>query len=555
MLADEHRLQTDSGGTGVPPVNGLVGLCRLAAAVPPIVLKLLRMVAIGIHPLAVLAAVAVPACAVCDAVATLVSPTGAETLAAVVDPGRWLALLANTGAVAGVAVLVACGAGGLLGLATARTDLPGRAVLLGLALFAACVPVYVSTVTLFSLLPDLRLSQSSLACGLAYGLVYTPLGMLILGAAFRSSDRELEEQALLDASPWTVLLRVTVPQAGWGLVVTAMIVILLVATDITITDVLMVRTFAEEVYTQYALDRRRAGPLLTALPVLAVLSILLLTVQARYRLLGEQSPWQLGTRPRVFTLGSARRLAGVACALAIAAGLVVPARALLRHIHPLHGLGAAIAGLQPELVNSAMLASIGATLAVAPAAGLAWSVVRGRRSRWAACAAMVVLLALPAPVVGISLITLLNNPVGGWFYDCPAIVAIAYFVRFLPVAVLLLIPGVQRIPREVEQAARVDGCGWLGEHWHVRCPNLLADSAVAWLVIVILAFAEVGATVLLAPPGWPTASVRAFTLLHFGVYRDLALLALLSTACILLPWALLVWLLQRVRRCPSEPGQ
>ncbi len=46
-------------------------------------------------------------------------------------------------------------------------------------------------------------------------------------------------------------------------------------------------------------------------------------------------------------------------------------------------------------------------------------------------------------------------------------------------------------------------------------------------------------------PGWTTASVRAFTLMHFGVYRDLAVLALASVGCILFPWLLLVCLLKR----------
>ena len=73
----------------------------------------------------------------------------------------------------------------------------------------------------------------------------------------------------------------------------------------------------------------------------------------------------------------------------------------------------------------------------------------------------------------------------------------------------------------------------------------MADAAIVWLVVAVLCFAEVGCTVLLAPPGWTTASVRAFTLMHFGVYRDLAVLALASVGCILLPWLVLVCLLKR----------
>jgi ABC-type Fe3+ transport system permease subunit len=50
---------------------------------------------------------------------------------------------------------------------------------------------------------------------------------------------------------------------------------------------------------------------------------------------------------------------------------------------------------------------------------------------------------------------------------------------------------------------------------------------------------------LLAPPGWATVSVRAFTLIHYGVYRDLAVLAVLSVGTIALPCLVLVLLLKR----------
>ena len=84
------------------------------------------------------------------------------------------------------------------------------------------------------------------------------------------------------------------------------------------------------------------------------------------------------------------------------------------------------------------------------------------------------------------------------------------------------------------------------KNWHVRVPAVLPDAVLAWLVVAILCFAEVGATKLLDVPGWETASVEAFGLIHYGVYRDLAVLALLSVAFILLPWVMLVWLLRRM---------
>ena len=139
----------------------------------------------------------------------------------------------------------------------------------------------------------------------------------------------------------------------------------------------------------------------------------------------------------------------------------------------------------------------------------------------------------------------------GRLYDTPTAIVLGYIVRFLPFGILLLIPAIQRVPVENELAARIDGCNWLGLQRHVFWPGLVNHAAVVWLVVLILCFGEVSATLLLAPPGWSTASVRAATLIHFGVYRDLAVLALLSVGYIVLPWFALVWLVRRGLRRPD----
>lgn len=504
---------------------------------------------IGLHALLLAAALVVPAFAIGDALAALADPAAGEDLRALLNAGRWAALLGNTALVAGVAVLVATAVGGTLALLATRTDLPGHRLLTGAALFGACVPVYVSTAFFLTLIAADRMRGSALACGVLYGLIYTPLAGLVLGVAFRTADRELEEHALLEGPPWRVLCRITIPQAGWAFVAIGTLLLLLVATDFTIPDLLVVRTFAEECYTQYQLDHRRAGPLLTALPVLLVLSLVLVAVQLRYRFLGEKTVWDLGRPALRYGLGRWRPAAGGLVGLLLLAALVVPCLVLVGRARAAPDLLKAVRDAQPPLVTSALLAALAATLVVLPAVGLAACLVRGGRLRWLVGAAVVVLLAVPAPVVGISLIAILNRPGPlGWLHDGPGATVVGYYVRFLPIGVLLLLPAVQRISREIEAAARLDGSGWARLTWHIRWPAVWPDALLAWLVIVILCFTEVGASVLVQAPGWAPAAVVAFQELHMGVYADLAVLALLSIPYVLVPWGLAVWVLRMLLR-------
>jgi iron(III) transport system permease protein len=509
--------------------------------------RLLGRSAIGLHGGALAAVLAVPAVAVLAALRGL-PELGDESTTGVVR--RVLLLLGNTAVVSAIATGVATALGGVLGLLIARTDMPGRRLVAAAMVLAACLPVYVSVVFVFAAVPIWTWAGSARACGVLHGLICTPLATLILAVAYRSADRELEDLARLDAGEWSVLWRVTIPQATWGFVAVALLIIVIVATDYTIADLLVVRTFAEEVYTQYLLSRSAAGPVATGLPVLAVLAGLLIVVQVRYGLFGEQSPWRLGGRPRTVRLGRWRWPTTALCLGSVLALAGPPAVALLKRIESADGLTSAVRGLWPELLVSAGCASISATIAVALSVGLAWTLLRARRLRWVVAAAVVLLLAMPAPVAGISLITILNRPLwGAWLYDTPAAIVAGYVVRFLPIGVLLLLPGIKRVPIEHELAARVDGCDWLGVQWHVYWPAVARDALVAWLVVMILCFGEVGSTVLLAPPGWPPAAVRAFTLLHFGVYRDLAVLALALVVCVAVPWlALLAVMGDRLRR-------
>ncbi|MFQ5805867.1 MAG: ABC transporter permease [Phycisphaerae bacterium] len=514
----------------------------------------------GLHLVVLLGAVAVPGYAVMEAFRAVLPVPDAGQVATLTTVSRWLPLLGNTVAVCGLALLTALAFGLVAGIILARTDLPGRALFAALAVLGACVPVYVSAIFIFSHLPTSKLADSALACGLLYGLIHSPLAIVVLGATLRCADRELEDLARLDAGPAAVLIRVTIPQAAWGIAMLGILVVLLVGTDFTIPDLLFVRTFAEEVYTQFALHRSAAGPVLTSVPMLSVLAALLLAVQARYRLFGEHTPWQFADPPRTLALGR-WRLGGAVVGVALVLALVGPPVVSLlgRIFERFASFGAFLAAaraLQHDLLVSTLSAMAGATVIVLSAVGLAWALLRGGRLRVPLGVAVVLLLALPAPVVGISLIGLLDRPGPlGVLYDSPAVIAVGYVVRFLPIGIFLLVAAVQRVPREIESAARVDGCDWLAVQRYVYWPIVAADAAIIWLIIVILCFAEVGATTLLAPPGWCSASVRAFTLMHYGVYGDLALLAVLSVGIIFIVWLLLVYLLKRRFARPGLAAQ
>ncbi|HEY2614722.1 MAG TPA: hypothetical protein VGI42_03370 [Chthoniobacterales bacterium] len=76
-----------------------------------------------------------------------------------------------------------------------------------------------------------------------------------------------------------------------------------------------------------------------------------------------------------------------------------------------------------------------------------------------------------------------------------------WFVNWLVSAfsVVLLSQAARSIPRQLEDAARMDGCGWFGTYWHVILPLVRQE-------LVLLGFFTLLGTSLLSGAGLITAS-------------------------------------------------
>ncbi len=90
---------------------------------------------------------------------------------------------------------------------------------------------------------------------------------------------------------------------------------------------------------------------------------------------------------------------------------------------------------------------------------------------------------------------------------------------FIPFMMIMILAGLQAIPREVQEAARVDGArGWRG-FWEVTFPLMLPVSITAILIRIIfkLKLSDIIINVTSGGPGGATDSVTSFI---FREYRD-----------------------------------
>jgi len=186
-----------------------------------------------------------------------------------------------------------------------------------------------------------------------------------------------------------------------------------------------------------------------------------------------------------------------------------------------------------DAIRTVLLAGTAATLATIFAIALArltsklgWGPVLGVAGAG---------LAVPAPIVGLGLVVLWNHGWSAMIYQGPVIVILAWFARFLPVAIFLAQGALARVPRELESAAALAGRKPWERLVSIVLPNAAPGLVAAWLALYVLSATEFSATLLVAPPGSPFLAPSVVNLMRRGQDPEIAACQFLLLAVIALP--------------------
>lgn len=488
-------------------------------------------------------------------------------LAALAGP-RVQGLLANSLTLAAAALALATPFAVALAVLIAKTQLRaaragllvmGSLLLLPLPLYAAAWQVVVPL--------QGQLLGNLAGAAIIHAFAATPWLTLLFAAALVSVDPELEEQAWLEVSPLRVLSKVTLRSAAQGLAAAVLWVAAMQMSEMAVTDLCRVRTFAEEIYTQAALGMfagagaidpltlgvTPAEPLelrgllcgLGAIWLIAWAALVTLAPLVVHSL-GDQAARVWRWRPTPQQKRFVELLAGlIVLAVALAPLISLASRAGIvvtktdagfeRSWSP-SSLASQVLGApweqRRELWQSTKLGVATATASVAIGLALAWRLRRkGLHSLLLGILAL--LLVIPGPVVGVALIRLLNRPVDSpfawlaWCYDHTLLAAwLVQLVRVVPIATFILWPALASVPQSLLDAAASEGAGLFTQLTRVVIPLRWPAITAAWLVGLALSFGELAASILVLPPGPPTLVVRIFSLLHYGVEDRVAAICL-----------------------------
>ncbi|GIX00503.1 MAG: amino acid ABC transporter permease [Pirellulaceae bacterium] len=397
--------------------------------------------------------------------------------------------------------------------------------------------------------------QRVAAVGAIHALAGIPWAVLMIGLGSLSTPLSAQWQAACDGGPWHVCRYVLLPQLRPWIALAALWCAVSVTTEMVISNLYQVTTLPELIYLDATRGGLRARTYGTGIVAACGLWLLLLGVRRLF--LPDKAPathrfcWAPG---QTIGLGKWRPWWSLAMWLVVLPLIGLPLVSLVIKAgwqpvtHPegamhyqwdLHRFVTTLRetcyNFGPEYAWSMQLAGASSLLALGLAVVLHGIVAR--RWQWLVGALVLGLLAVPGPLVGITITHLLNRAQPawcGWLYDHTlAAPILAQQFRLLPLAWLGTLVVLSSLGNQGWEQARLDGLS----RWQMWSRWILPVAGRRFLAIGILlavfSIGELSCTILVLPPGVTTLSMRLFEMLHFGMrHQDSGL----SGVLVLLGW-------------------
>ncbi len=394
-------------------------------------------------------------------------------------------------------------------------------------------------------------AQGPVPAAVLHALASLPWVVLIVAVGLVSRDPAADDDARLHAGPWTRAMRVTLSSVRGYVTLAVLWVVSQTACEIVITDLLQVRTFAEEVYTQaiapgtetgIAAETAVARAVAVSWPLPLILGVGFILTMFWLRREPMQSMRE--------TANSSSLFANVLVVFLALGSMATPVVTLLFRCCAtstsyswLTGFNrVSLAGQENAwLLADSVVTAIITGLSVSLLAGITVGTSMSRRYfRIAAFGTAALAAAIPGPIVGLGIRSVIDfllvfeemrlgtNWLRGVLYDGPSLLPVAWVwaIRAWPLALAVWWPAIARLPGNFGEATRMDSGSLMAMLRHEALPMLWRPFITASGLVAAFALGEVSGSRLVATPGGQSFAHDVFARMHFGITPELAAMCL-----------------------------
>jgi iron(III) transport system permease protein len=372
--------------------------------------------------------------------------------------------------------------------------------------------------------------------GLGASLWVMVMALLPLGLGFSLLGLYLVEDAMVEAGrtlnrDLTVMKAIILPIALPAMLSGTIFAFLWTIHDFSVPSLFFVNIYSLEIFAKYSATNHPLEPFILALPMMVVATIMIVFISgfAKRLMIGLRKGQTKESLPLIMPLWF--RCFQIVAIFILLIQICVPVISLILKVATPSNIWLSILQARRELGFTVLLSTLTATISVIIALFLAKTAVDvKRRFRLLIWVFILFPLAIPAPLVGIGLVTIFSQRGMGLIYGTLWMPVLANLIRFAPLAFITMSVQLKRMDRGLLDSASVFQKNRIHGFIKIYLPMMLPGIIASFLVVFILTTGELGATLLVSPPGRSTLTMRIYNYMHYGSSQMIAGLCLTMLA-------------------------
>ncbi len=465
-------------------------------------------------------------------VKTGASPTD-KWLHLLLPQGRRLGLLINSITMGCIVSLLGTGLGFFIAALCWRWQKGPWAYFKWVFLLMILVPPYIHSLawgTAFNQLDSWLLNHNWagisftgwVAASLVQLMYLLPIAAGIIMLGFQSLNPILIEAARVFAPDKEVWSRVILPVSYPILKVSTGILFLLTIIDYSIPSLFQVSTYAMEIFAEFSASNDPNQVMALSIPLLFItVPVMVFTSSGLRTVLLQPQKFNLPLK-NIPAWPQEWKELKILTSLLLILQVGLPLLVIIKFTGSINSFVTAIWGSGKEIGLSLQIASLTALLALPPALSAAKNLLNKSSGNAVWWIITTLPLALPAPLAGIALIALWNHTSTNAIYGSLMMPVLASLLRFMPLAVLVLVVYIKMINPIYQEAGDVFQKTELHGFLRIFLPLILPGLLAASGLIFALTAGELGATLLVAPAGKATLTMKIYNYLHYGATETVA---------------------------------
>jgi iron(III) transport system permease protein len=382
-------------------------------------------------------------------------------------------------------------------------------------------------------------------------LVPIAVGLALVG--LKSVEADIIDSARMLRSDLSGLFRIILPLAAPALLAGGGVLFLLSLLDYSVPSLVNLNVYSLEIFAEFSASNQPVRAFLLAFPLLIIALVVILTSLSPLRHAAQSSSWRVPTWkvapawPKWFVC-----LQWLALAVLLSQ-IVVPLINLTAQVGTWHSMISTINTAHREIIFTFWVCLLVALIVLPLAFAVAKEMSRSRRWEKLIWILVIAPLAIPPSLIGIGLITIWNRPLIFQVYGTSLMPVLAGIARFAPFAVIVLTAQLRSINPLLIDAARILQTNRWQTWKQIWLPMLMPGFIAAAGIVFALTAGELGATLLIAPPGQATLTIRIYNFLHYGASGVVAGLCLMMALTILVAGIIVALALMERANIFSKP--